>query len=123
MARCDETITPDRFRTMLEAEFPGTLAKAADVYGEGLLHVEMGTFSRTTVEAIDAGQLWLAERHFRFIASVWPLACPELENAIDVSYIEELALSEATPQRYAAVRERMPLEMLQKLIAIHEQWQ
>jgi hypothetical protein len=122
MARRNEMIGPDQFRAMLETEFPGTLAKAAEAYGAGNLHVEVSTFRRTTIEAIDAGRLWLAERHFRFIASVWPRATADLENAIDISYVEEIALSEATPQRYAAVRERMPPEMRAKLIAMHDQW-
>lgn len=122
MARAAKVIGPDQFRAMVEAEFPGTLAKAAKVYGGGILHIEMSTFGRTTREAIDSGKLWLAERHFRFIADIWPRADPELENAIDVSYVEELALSKATPQRHAAIRERMPPQLRAKLIEIHEQW-
>lgn len=68
--RSASTIDPERFRALLEAEFPGTLAKAANRCGEGVLHVEMAAFRQTTEEAIDAGELWLAERHFRFIERV-----------------------------------------------------
>ena len=118
----DALIGPEQFRAMLEAEFPGTLAKAADLSGKGLLHLELSAFRRTTEEAIDAGELGLAELHFKFIERIWPHASPALDNAIGVSYVEDFAL-EWTPKRHAAVRERMPHQLRSKLVEINKCWQ
>ncbi len=71
---------------------------------------------------MDAGQAWLAERHFNFVESLLEDAGPELRNALDVSYLEDLALGEHTTQRHRIVKERMPPALRQQLIAAHGWW-
>lgn len=111
-----------RFIDLVNAEFPEALGRIDAIYGRGLLHVEMGLFRMGTEAAMDAGKLWLAEEHFRFIERVWRAADPELANAIEVSYLEGLALGECTPIQYQAVKERMPKSLRAVLVGHHPNW-
>ena len=95
-----------RFLQMLTDEFP-EVPQAFNESTKGLLHCEMGTFARLTEQAMDAGRFWQAEKYFRFIERMRENATPEVENAIDVSYIESLAFSEVTQNRHQAMK-RMP---------------
>ncbi len=101
-----EAIDHASFLQMLTDEFP-EVPPAFDEYGKGLLHCEMGVFARLTEEAMDAGRFWQVEQYFRFIERVRESATPEVENAVDVSYLESLALSEVTDNRCRAIK-RMP---------------
>ena len=65
------------------------MAKIDDI-SEGLLHLEMATFSRETQTAIDAQDNETMKRHFRFIDEVFRDAAPDVENAVNVSYLENL---------------------------------
>jgi len=94
------------FLQMLTDEFP-EVPQAFDKYGKGLLHCEMGTFARLSEKAMDEGRFWQAEKYFTFMERVRGNAMPEVENAIDVSYIEYLAFSEVTDNRLEAMK-RMP---------------
>jgi hypothetical protein len=97
----------EEFLARLAAEFPHVLA-GFGAYSPELLHCEVGDFRQATERAMDAGRLWEAERHFRLVEELLGLACPELRNALEVSYLEDLALGECTPARHRAVKERMP---------------
>jgi hypothetical protein len=112
-------IDRERFRSLLDAAFPGTLARAAELSGEGLLHVELGVLLRATEEAMDSGHLWLAERQLRFIDRMWPEADPDVANAIDVSYLEGLAW---TPVRSKVIRERAPRRLRELLKSYDPRW-
>ncbi len=111
-----EAIDHAGFLRMLTDEFP-EVPQAFDQYGKGLLHCEMGVFARITEEAMDHGQFWKVEQHFRFIERVRESATPEVENAVDVSYIEFLALSDVTDTRRQAIM-RMPLSLRAILLEI-----
>src|ERR1700675_1584517 len=90
-----DAIDHARFLQMLTDEFP-EVPQAFDECVKGLLHCEMGVFARLTEEAMDDGRFWQVEQYFRFIERVRDSATPEVENAIDDSYIEFLAFSEVT---------------------------
>ena len=94
------------FLQMLTDEFP-EVPQAFDKYSQGLLHCEMGVLARLSQEAMDQERWWQVDKYVRFIARVRARATPEVENAIDVSYIEYLALSYVTPNRTVAMK-RMP---------------
>jgi hypothetical protein len=111
----------DEFMARLTADFPEIVARI-DQYRAGLLHCEVAVFRRATEEAIDAGRFWEAERHFRLVEELLLVAGPELRNALEVSYLEDLALGECTAARHQAVQERMPQSMRQVLIGHHQQW-
>ncbi len=111
-----EAIDHARFLQMLNEEFP-EVPQSFDQCGEGLLHCEMGAFARLTEGAIDTGRFSQVEQYFRFVARVRDRATPEVENAIDVSYIEFLAFSEVTDNRRQATK-RMPHSLRAILLAV-----
>jgi hypothetical protein len=111
----------DEFLVRLTTDFPEVVAQINE-HEAGLLHCEVAAFRRSTEEAMDAGRLWDAERHFRLIEELLAVAGPELRNALEVSYLEDLALGECTPVRHRAVQERMPKALRQALIEHHAQW-
>ena len=110
------------FLARLAADFPDVVAGFGP-YSAGLLHCEVGDFRQATERAMDAGRLWEAERHFRLVAELLAVAGPELRNALEVSYLEDLALGEFTPVRHQALRERMPRELRSVLDAHRGHWQ
>ena len=114
-------IGPNEFRALLAAEFPEVAVEVRDK-GDGLLHLEAAAFRRVTERAMDTGQFWSAEQHFRFVERVLSQATPDVENALGVSYIEDLALGECTPQRFRAVKERMPAKLRAVMARIHPNW-
>lgn len=111
----------DEFLKRLAVEFPNVVA-AINRYEAGLLHCEVAAFRRVTEEAMDAGRLWEAERYFRLVEELLPMADPDLANALEVSYLEDLALGKWTPARYRAVRERMSPKMRGVLAGHYSGW-
>jgi hypothetical protein len=110
------------FLARLVAEFPEAAGGIRNDEA-GLLHCEVAAFRRATELAMDSGRLWEAERHFRLVEELLAVADSELSNALEVSYLEDLALGECTPARHRAIQERMPKALRQVLIMHHEQWQ
>ncbi|MBX9585595.1 MAG: hypothetical protein K2X87_35250 [Gemmataceae bacterium] len=115
-------MTADEFRAALAGEFPEVVA-AVTRYEAGSLRCEVGRFRTCTEEAIDGGRHWLAERHFRFVERVLRVADPAVRNALEVSYLEDFALGEHTPERHRVVKERMPKALRRVLIGHHEWWE
>ena len=111
----------NEFIRELQAEFPEVFAAITE-YERGLLHCEVAVLRRLSEEAMDAGQEWLAERHFLFVERLLQDAGPELRNALEISYLEDLALGEHTPQRHRIVKDRMPPALRQRLIEAHQWW-
>ncbi len=111
----------EEFLARLAADFPKVLANFGP-YSAGLLHCEVADFCQATKRAMDAGRLWEAERHFRLVEELLAMAGPDLRNALEVSYLEDLAFGECTPARHRAVKERMPQALRQVLIGYHPQW-
>jgi hypothetical protein len=62
-----------------------------------LLHIEMAGFARLTCRAIDNGDERSMCAHFDFIEAVLSKAAPDVENAIYVSYLENIFLGEQPP--------------------------
>lgn len=112
----------DEFLRALKAEFPGAHAICTTEDRAGLLHLEMAAFRELTETAMDNGDAWLAERHFRLIERLLADAGPELQNAIEISYLEDLALGEHTEQRYRIVKDRMPRALREHLVKAHRWW-
>jgi len=78
-----------RFIALLKARFPEVVAMIDDC-SEGLLHLEMGTFARATQHAIDHQDKPTVRAHFQFIDEVFRDAAPDVQNAVYVSYLENL---------------------------------
>lgn len=83
------SIDHDRFLVLLTERFP-EIATTIDDCFKGLLHLEMAALARATQTAIDNQDRDTVRRHFRFIDEVLPQATSDVENAIHVSYLENL---------------------------------
>jgi hypothetical protein len=84
-----ERIDHSRFIALLTERFPEIAASIDDDF-RGLLHLEVATFARATQPAIDDQDKAKVLRHFKFIDEVFRDASPDVENAINVSYLENL---------------------------------
>jgi len=84
-----ELIDRDRFIALIAERFPD-VAAAIDDCSQGLLHLEMATLARATQAAIDEGDRDAVRRYFAFIDEVFRDATPDVENAVNVSYLENL---------------------------------
>jgi hypothetical protein len=84
-----ELIDRDRFIALLAERFPN-VAAAIDNCSQGLLHLEMATLARATQAAIDEADRDAVRRYFAFIDEVFRDAAPDVENAVNVSYLENL---------------------------------
>ena len=82
-------IDHSRFITLLTERFPA-VAASVDNCDQGLLHMEMATLRRATQAAIDAQDKKTVREHFQFIDEVFRDAAPDVKNAINVSYLENL---------------------------------
>jgi hypothetical protein len=77
------------FIRSLTGRFPDVAASISE-YARGLLHCEMGAFARATQAALDRGDFATAQAHFGFAEELWQVAGPALENALAVSYLENI---------------------------------
>ena len=77
------------FERLLREYFPVVAAGIEDVE-QGLLHLEMAALARATCGAIEAGDLHQVQAHLRFIDELFGKAGPDLENAVCVSYLENI---------------------------------
>jgi hypothetical protein len=78
-----------RFVALLTERFP-KIAADIDDCSKGLLHLEMATLARATQAAIDGQDRTTVRAHFQFIDEVLRNAAPDVENAVNVSYLENL---------------------------------
>jgi hypothetical protein len=84
-----DQINRDRFIALLTERFP-YVAAAIDDCSRGLLHLEMATLARATQAAVDTQDRDTVRRHFQFIDEVLRQADPYVENAVNVSYLENI---------------------------------
>jgi hypothetical protein len=111
----------ESFIGAIAVRFP-EVAATFNEYENGLLHLEVAAFRRCVEDAMDNGRLWDVERYCRFIANSLANADDALDNAIGVPFIEDFALGDFTEQRRTAIRERMPKELRDEIVAINDQW-
>jgi hypothetical protein len=111
-------IDRERFVALLNDRFPEVAAKIDDV-AEGLLHLEMGTFARATQAAIDAQDRETVKQHFRFVDEVFRNAAPDIENAVNVSYLENLRF-EGGEAGSTRARELLPQRLHQALVELED---
>ena len=78
-----------QFIALLQQKFPD-IATAIDDCSAGLLHREMATLGRATIEAIREGDAETIKEHFSFVDEVYRDADAAVENAVNVSYLEHI---------------------------------
>ncbi len=102
------------FEHLLAERFP-EIAAEIDGLERDSLHLEMALFARATREAIDSGDFEKTKLHLEFIDELLSGAGPDLENAIYVSYLEDVFLSSAD-KNYVTAR-RMLSDRLETVLA------
>jgi hypothetical protein len=109
-----------KFVQLVLAEFPKLHEEFAEA--EGLLHLEMGTFSRFAQNAIDHNDLDTLKRCYGLLAGIMKTAAPsQVENAIYVSFLEHLNF-ERSPYGSAA-RRLLPPVLKKALDEVEEHWE
>ena len=90
------------FEELLTHCFPGIAGEINEIE-RGLLHLEMAAFARATCAAIDNKDFKEVGAHLEFIDELFYDAAPDLENAIYVSYLENVFLGH-DDERYRSAR-------------------
>lgn len=108
-----------KFVQLVLAEFPQLNEEFAGA--EGLLHLEMATFSRFAQNAIEHNDLDTLKRCYELLAGVMKTAPSEVEDAIHVSFLEHLDF-ERSPYG-AEARRLLPPVLMKALDEVNEQWE
>ena len=106
------------FDLIVATKFPDAAAEL-DAEDRELLHTEMAAVARSTCRAIDTGDKITEANHFAIMQDVFNHASPEVENAVYVSYLENLFLGEERAE-YLAARARLPAVLARALLKLEE---
>jgi len=87
----------------------------------GLLHLEMAAFARATCAAIETGDHTTVAAHLSFIDELFADAAPDLENAIYVSYLENVFLWR-DDEPYRSACSTLPDRLQAALIDLEDHW-
>ncbi len=101
------TYDHDKLIQLLKSQFPALTAELDDEITDGLLHPQMGAFARFTQAAIDRRDEALTKKCFDVASNVFSNCTPDVENALNVSYLEHIYLTDGRRQRSWAL-EAMP---------------
>ena len=77
------------FERLLAEHFPAIAAEIHDIE-RGLLHLEMAVLARATCRAVDLDDVHQVHAHLCFVDELLSDAGPDLENAVYVSYLENV---------------------------------
>lgn len=113
-----DPIDHPRFIELLTGRFPEVAAAIYDC-SRGKLHLEMATLARATQAAIDNQDKATVLRHFQFVDEVFRDAARDVENAVNVSYLENLRFEgrKAAPTK---ARSLLTPRLRQALIELEE---
>lgn len=113
-----DRIDKDKFVGLILAEFPQLREEFAEE--EGLLHLQVATFSRFAQAAIERSDLETLKRCYGLLAEALKRATFEVENAIYVSFLENLDF-EKSPNSGEA-RRILPTALAEALAELEEHW-
>ena len=108
------------FDAIVVAQFP-EVAEELDSDDRTLLHVEVAAVARATCRAIENSDRETEARHFAILEGILGRAASDVENAIYVSYLENVFLGE-TRAAYIEARRRLPPRLARGLLALEEHW-
>ena len=106
------------FDRLLVAEFPEAAAEL-DAKDRALLHIEMAAVARATSRAIEAGDTAEVARHFAVMEKVLVAAASDVENAVYVSYLENVFLWDQRPA-FVDARNKLPPRLARGLFELEE---
>lgn len=105
-----------RFIALLKVRFP-EVAASIDDCSKGILHCEMGTFAQATQTAIDSKDVDAVRDYFKFADEILANATQDVENAINVSYLENLRF-EGPKAKGIKARQLLPPRLEKALIEL-----
>lgn len=108
------------FERLLRERFPLIAAEIDDVE-RGLLHLEMAVLARATCRAIEGNDPHQTVEHFQFVDELLSNAGPDLENAVCVSYLENVFLRPGDVQ-YLMARKLLSERLQNALAELEEHW-
>jgi hypothetical protein len=108
------------FERRLAERFP-SIAAEIDDFERGLLHMEMAVLAHATCKAIDAADWEQVQAHIGFVDELLSAADPDLENAVYVSYLENVFLSSEDP-RYWSARSLLSERLQTALADLEAHW-
>lgn len=108
------------FERLLAERFPDVAGMIDDVE-RGLLHMEMAVLAGATREAIYQGDFQIAGSHLAFVDELFSGSFPDLENAIYVSYLENVFLG-WQDDRFAMARDLLSGRLKEALADLEEHW-
>ena len=108
------------FLKQLEIEFPDGFAEIDT--SEQLLHCEIADFREWVVKLMDEGSEWKCQQVFEFMVNCLNTSDSSLENAIEISFIEDLALGEHKVMYRNIVKARAPKALRNKMAKVHSFW-
>jgi hypothetical protein len=108
------------FIRLLADRFPHVAANISEVEA-GLLHLEISMLAKVTRHAIETEDWDQVRAHFEFVDELMADASPELENAIYVSYLENVLFGQKTP-RFIAARRMLSRRLEAAMIGLEEHW-
>ena len=106
------------FDRLVTTEFPEAAAEL-DAGDRALLHMEMAAVARNTSRAIDAGDAAEVARHLAIMEAVLTSAATDVENAVYVSYLENVFLWDERPA-FVAARKNLPPRLARALFELEE---
>jgi len=108
------------FESRLAKEF-AAIDQAITDDERGLLHLEMAVVARATSSAIDTHSDEEVDALISWIDDLFSDASPDLENAIYVSYLENVFLGRST-EPYLAARARLSPRLKEALVELELHW-
>jgi hypothetical protein len=109
------------FQRLLAERFPAVAAEIGE-FESGELHGEMAVLARATCRAIELADSPQIEAHLRFVDEIFSDAGSDLENAVFVSYLENVFLWSEDP-RYASARAILSKRLQTTLTEIEDHWE
>ena len=106
------------FDRLIDAEFPEAAAEL-DAEDRKSLHDEMGAVARATSRAIETGNTAEVGRHLAVMEQVLTRAAADVENAVYVSYLENVFLWDERPA-FVEARNRLPHRLARGLFELEE---
>jgi hypothetical protein len=108
-----------KFEKLVLAEFPQLQQEFTEA--EGLIHLQMGSFSRFAQAAMERNDLDTLRRCYHLVAEIMNTAPSELENAIYVSFLENLDFESSS---YGGEARRLLPSVLEKALdEVNEHWE
>jgi hypothetical protein len=106
------------FDQLVMLELPEVAAEL-DADDRALLHVEMAAVARATSRAIEAGNFAEVSRHLALMEKVLGSAASDVENAVYVSYLENVFLWDERPA-FVEARKNLPPRLARGLFELEE---